>query len=124
SPPPDPARSARCAAPWPTPLLPWSPGPGTHTRPAASRRRGAPPGPRCATGPRRSPPPPRRRAGRRSSRRSRPIPSLGEPPPHLSPQVARIEQHEIVDDHPVLHVAETVDQLGGVGASAADDNHL
>ena len=63
-------------------------------------------------------------------RRERPAPSprpqnaLGEPSHHLSPQVARIEQDEIVDDHPVLHVAETVDQLRGVGASAADDNHL
>ena len=50
--------------------------------------------------------------------------AFGESPDHLSTQVARIEQDEIVDDHPVLDIAETVDQLWRARAPAADDNHL
>ena len=73
---------------------------------------------------------PLQRGMRVGRRRERPVPSprpqnaFGESPDHLSTQVARIEQDEIVDDHPVLDIAEAVDQLRRVRAPSADDNHL
>ena len=73
---------------------------------------------------------PLERGVRIGRRRERPAPSprpqdaLGEPADDLAPQVARIEQDEVVDDHPVLEIAQAVDQLRGVRAPAADDDHL
>ena len=67
------------------------------------------------------------RVGRRGERPApspRPQDALGEPADDLAPLLARVEQDEIVDDHPVLDVAQAVDQLGGVRAPAADDDHL
>jgi len=67
------------------------------------------------------------RVGRRGERPF-PTPSsqntFGEPPDHLAPLIARVEEHEVVDDHPLLNIAEAVHQLGGVGTPAADDNHF
>ena len=50
--------------------------------------------------------------------------ALREPPDDFASLVARIEQDEIVDDHAVLLIAESVDQLRGVRAPAAHDGHL
>ena len=67
------------------------------------------------------------RVGRR---RERPAPAplpedaFGESTDDLASEVARIEQDEVVDDHPVLNVAQAVDELRGVRAPAAHDNHL
>ena len=62
--------------------------------------------------------------GERPGPAPRPQDALGEPPDDLPPLVARVEQDEIVDDHPVLDVTQAVDQFRGVRAPAADDDHL
>ena len=64
----------------------------------------------------------RRREGPAPSTRAQD--ALGEPTDDVAPHVARVEQDEVVDDHPVLQIAQAVDELGGVGAPAADDGHL
>ncbi len=50
--------------------------------------------------------------------------ALGQPAHDLAAHLARIQQDEIVDDHAVLQIAQTVDQFGGVRAPTADDGHL
>ena len=64
----------------------------------------------------------RRREGPTPS--ARPQDALGETTDDVAPHVARVEQDEVVDDHPVLQVAQPVDELGGVGAPSSDDGHL
>ena len=54
----------------------------------------------------------------------RPQDPLGEPADDIAAHLAGVEQHEVVDDHAVLEIAEPVDQLGRVRAPATDDGHL
>jgi len=50
--------------------------------------------------------------------------ALGESADRVATLLIRIEQHEVVNDHPVFLVAQAVDELGGVRAPAADDRNL
>ena len=106
-----------------------SPGPGTRspTGSVSSTWRAAWPPMRSWTTTKSAPSERGVRVGRRRERAApspRPQDALGESTHDLAPQVARIEQDEIVDDDPVLQIAQTVDQFGGVGAPTADDGHL
>ena len=67
------------------------------------------------------------RIGRRPERPTpSPLPQdpLREPTHDLAPEVARIEQDEVVDDDPVLEIAQPVDEFRRVRAPTADDGHL
>ena len=54
----------------------------------------------------------------------RPQDALGQATDDIAPHIAQVEQDEVVDDHPVLQVAQPVDEFGGVGAPSPDDGHL
>ena len=50
--------------------------------------------------------------------------AFGQAPHRFAAFLARVEQHEVVDDHSVLVVAQPVDELGGVRAPTPHDRHL
>jgi hypothetical protein len=50
--------------------------------------------------------------------------ALGQPADSFSTFLARVEQDEIVDDHTILVITQTVDELGRVRAPPADHSNL